>query len=215
MSPCKGCDKNVERVIVKLRFIGRPGAGRLVKAAPGNYKQGEVVSGPLIWAKVFPNVWELVETVPELRVPSATKGDGVFEDAIFIPDDDEMLEDGALSEADLGDGGGHPTKNKVVLPPELLTPKTSDAEVTLSGSSNVELDAHTKEIIAGYKKQGMYLLDADEGILVSPDEPIEKDTHGRDELKALLDEAGIKYSVKSRTETLARMVQTLESKEDN
>ena len=197
MSPCNGCGKNVERVIVKLRFIGRPEGGKLVKGSPGNYKQGEITSGPLIWAKVFPNVWELVEPTPELRVPDMVKGDSVFEDAIFVPDDD-----GGESEA--------------VFFPEPQMPKTKDAGITLSGSAETELDAHTREVIAGYKKQGLYLLDADEGIMVSSDEPEEKkDPRSRDELKTILDEAGVKYSVKSRTETLARMVQTLESKEDS
>ena len=184
----------MENVIVRLRFIGRPEGGKLVRGAPGNYQQGEVTSGPLVWVKLFPRVWELVDSIPELRVPDASEGDSVYEDAIFVPDDDEA---------------------EIVFPTEPQTPKTKDAGITLSGSTETELDAHTKEVIEGYKKQGMYLLDADEGIMVSSDEPVEKDPRSRDELKDILDKAGVKYSVKSRTETLARMVQTLESKEDS
>ena len=58
---------------VKLRFIGRPEGGRLVKGSPGNYKQGEIISGPLAWIKRFPRVWELVDSAPELNIPLHNK----------------------------------------------------------------------------------------------------------------------------------------------
>ena len=205
--PCMGCGKNVERIIVKLRFIGRPN-GKLVRGAPGNYKQGEITRGPLTWVKVHPQVWELVESAPELKIPEASERDSVFEEPVFIPDDEK------LSEADLGDGSGRPTKDRVWPPPNFQTQGTEAGEITLSGSMNAALDAHTQEVINGYKKQGMYLLDADEGILVAPDESEEKDSRSRDKLKEILDSAGVKYSKHARTETLAQMVKELESKED-
>ena len=182
--PCAGCEKNVEKTKVKLRFVGRTADGKLVKGAPGNYEVGEITLGPLIWAQVHPKIWELVEPPPELRVPDVAEKDSVYDEGVFVPDDQTQE-------------------------------SPSNAEVTLSGAVKPELDEHEKEVIAGYKSQGMYLLDADEGILVPPDESIEKDSRSRDELKALLDAAGIKYSKHSRTETLAEMVQTLESKENN
>lgn len=193
--PCMGCGKNVRRIIVKLRFIGRPG-GKLVKGAPGNYKQGDIVSGPLTWAKTFPKIWELVESPPELHVSDMERRDSVFEEPVFVPPEDEPFEEDE--------------------PPQLV-PRTAAAakEVTLPDSTDAELDVRTREVAENYRKQGMYLLDADKGVVVSPDESTDKDPRSRDELRAILDAAGVKYSKHSRTETLAKMVQTIESKENS
>lgn len=78
MSPCKGCRDQVEKVMVKLRFIGKPG-GRLMKGAPGNYMQGQIVTGPADRAKYFPKIWQLAEDMPELIIPKATEVESVFD----------------------------------------------------------------------------------------------------------------------------------------
>jgi hypothetical protein len=78
MNPCRGCKDNMERVMVKLRFIGKPG-GKLVKGAPGNYEQGQVIIGPADKAVNFPKIWVLLEKMPELVIPELTDDDSVFD----------------------------------------------------------------------------------------------------------------------------------------
>jgi len=67
----------MDRIIVKLRFIGAPG-GKLVKGAPGNIRQGEIVMGPADRVEHFPKIWQLAEDMPDLIIPKMTEVDSVF-----------------------------------------------------------------------------------------------------------------------------------------
>ena len=86
---CKGCREQVEKVMVKLRFIGKPG-GKLVKGAPGNYAQGQIVTGPSDRAKYFPKIWQLAQKMPKLVIPKASEIDSVFE--AMVPGEVEVIE---------------------------------------------------------------------------------------------------------------------------
>lgn len=102
----------------------------------------------------------------------------------------------------------------VFIPWDETSTEEPESEVTLSTPTPVDLDAHTKEIAENYKKQGMYLLDADEGVIVQPDDPVKIDSRSRDDLKKILDDAGVDYNPRLRTETLQKMVEALESEEE-
>jgi hypothetical protein len=85
--PCRTCKDNVREIegTFRMRFICDPN-GRLLKGAPGNYKCGEVYMQPFHLSKF--SYWELVEDKPVLKIPEATQSDSVFEETIFVPDDD-------------------------------------------------------------------------------------------------------------------------------
>jgi len=78
----------------KMRFIGKPD-GKLMKGAPGNFKQGEEVFQPYRLSN-FP-FWELLEDKPVLKIPPPSKSDSVFEESVYIPDDDNE----AIDEVDI------------------------------------------------------------------------------------------------------------------
>ena len=102
----------------------------------------------------------------------------------------------------------------VFIPGDEASTEESKGEVTLSTPRTSNLDARTREVMESYKKQGLYLLDAEEGILVHPEEPLEKDERSRDELKQILDAAGIEYNDKAWDRTLQAMVEKLESEKE-
>ena len=85
--------------MVKLRFIGKPG-GKLAKGAPGNYKQGQIITGPADKAVYFPKIWQLAEDMPELVIPEPMEIDSVFE--IEIPSEIGKV-DGSSKEFNLLD----------------------------------------------------------------------------------------------------------------
>lgn len=176
---CRTCKDKVSRLegSVKMRFVCDPN-GRLLKSAPGNYKCGEVYMQPFHLSK-FP-FWELVEEAPVLKIPEAAKSDSVFEETIFVPDDD-------------------------VAPIEMNpVPSTEVGEVNIN--------PNTPASIKPYKR-----MDLNTGMLTAaPDKPkaeprieLVEASKTRDELKAILDARGVTYPPKTRTETLAKMVEEL------
>ncbi len=64
-----------------MKFVGRPD-GRLMKGAPGNYIHGKEYHIPYGHSKRL--FWELLEEVPELKVPEETDS---FEEAYFISEE--------------------------------------------------------------------------------------------------------------------------------
>lgn len=101
-------------------------------------------------------------------------------------------------------------------------------------------DVRTKELTESYKRQGMYLLDSEEGVFVdgttstendevtsseedNSDEPKDEEKphqireegiDDRDALKQILDDAGVEYNIRAHTPTLRKMVEELGSKEE-
>lgn len=171
----------------KMRYIGRPN-GKLMKGSPGNYIHEKIYNVPFRYSKFA--FWELLEPVPKLNAPDATSKDSVYEEEenIYVPAEEELELDSAF-------------------------------EYTLSAPINV--DTYTKEIADNYKRQGYTLLDADNGIFVEPpkgeDELEEKEevevVSDREELMKALDEAGVEYNKRSRTETLIKLVEGLTEEE--
>lgn len=138
--------------------------GSLLKGAPGNYVCGE------IYRKAFRHsrfaFWELLEEVPVLIVPESTDEDGVFDESVFIADDaEEILVEMPVLTVELEDEPSTDTSD--VSPISTYTP-----------SHKLDDDARTKELAEQYRRQGMFLLDAKEGIFVpeqGEQEPEEKE----------------------------------------
>jgi len=115
-----------------MRFVGRP-EGKLMKGAPGNYRQNEIYLQPFRMSRFA--FWKLIDPPPELKVPEAKTEDSVFEENIFVPTD--VKED----------------EEKVVdLPPVELKPISNALPETVAFTINVpepskEEDADLPEII--------------------------------------------------------------------
>lgn len=97
MAPCRGCRDKVDGITgnFKMRFIGKPG-GKLMKGAPGNYEHGKEYVVPYSWSKF--NFWELLEPIPEVKIPEPTEKDSVYEGGYFPPEKEEEEERVELNE---------------------------------------------------------------------------------------------------------------------
>ncbi len=187
MSPC-GCKKDMSNVegFFKMRFICDANK-KLLKGAPGNFKCGEIYMQPFRLSK-FP-YWELVEAPPTLKIPEVSKSDSVFEETIFVPDDDEaMVEERPMPK--LEDVNIDPDAPAVLEPYMKLNLKT--------GKLTAVPDEPTLTMESATPVSSQPRLD---------DEP------NREELKKILSEAGVEYSDKARTATLKKMVDELAPKE--
>lgn len=229
-----------------------------MKGAPGNYKHGEIYVMPFHLSS-FP-YWELVEPTPELNIPEASKSDSVFEDTIFVPDDDAapvemnthptevagvnvdpnapaILEPYMRLNLNTGQLTAVPDEPKLEPKPEPEKRVDSVVEETkrklvaeLESKVNIRKDTLSNMTI-GELTEIKKLVDS----IVTPtyktfDEPkpgelkptpsiessetivqtssfVEKT---REELQAILDAKGVEYPPKTRTTTLAKMVEDLE-----
>ena len=81
MVPC-GCGEEVTDMPTGkcwMRFIGYVD-GKLVKGAPGNYRQGELVLQPYKLS-TYP-WWQLADEVPPLEAPEPVEADSVFMETV-------------------------------------------------------------------------------------------------------------------------------------
>jgi len=67
-----------------MRFIGKPN-GKLLRGAPGNYNHGQIYKMSYNNCKFA--FWELVEPIPELKVPDAGEGDSIYDESIYTPEE--------------------------------------------------------------------------------------------------------------------------------
>ena len=85
--PCGNCrEKGMNDISGRflMRFVGKP-EGKLMKGAPGNYRQNEIYLQPFRMSRFA--FWKLIDPPPELKVPEAKTEDSVFEENIFVPTD--------------------------------------------------------------------------------------------------------------------------------
>lgn len=160
-----------------MRFICDPN-GRLLKGAPGNFKCGGTYMQPFHLSK-FP-YWELVEEKPTLKIPDASKSDSVFEETIFVPDDE-------------------------VAPVEMYTPPTEVAGVDVDPESPAQIEPYMKLNLNTGK-----LSAVTEEPKVEPQIESVEPPKTREDLKNILDARGVEYTPKTRTETLVKMVEELQ-----
>lgn len=217
--PCRGCRDKLTGIQgnFKMRFVGKPD-GKLMKGAPGNYNHGEIYVQPYHLSE-FP-YWELVDEVPKLTVPPPSESDSVFEDAVFIPDDDAAPVEMNTPPTEVAGVNVDPDAPAIMEPymkfntrtgklseistpiVELITPITSIPELEKTVDSVVEEQSEADlGDMEGHATFG------------NNDVPVEVIPKTRDELKEILTESGIEYNDKARTATLKKMVDELAPKE--
>ena len=128
--------------------------------------------------------WELLEAPPELKVPQASEPDSVYEEVYFPPEEDEPVPEPETEE---------PTEEKVETEPRemvhVITEKGYEKNLQKLARGDYEVD--------------------DDGLIHYPEpEP------SRKELKKKLDEAGVDYNQRTRTENLRKMVDELDETQE-
>jgi len=175
--------------LFKMRFIGKPN-GVFMRGAPGNYTQNQIYDQPYHMSRF--KFWELVEEIPVLVAPELEEGDSVFEEAVFIPDDEE--EDATIEMTPVNlekDEESYDPDTPAILEPYMMfntgsgkLSKFSPTEVTTTASDEA------------YE------------VTLSTVEP-EGEILDRDLLMKTLDSAGVAYNKRARTTTLKKLVDEL------
>ena len=208
----------------KMRFKCGPN-GRLLKGAPGNYECGKVYRMPFRHSKF--TFWEPMEELPQLKVPDMSEEESVYEEAIFLPEDetesyDEALVEMTPSTPNPEDYNVDPDADAVIEPYmklDLRTGKmrgvTEEEREAVKGSGEA-VYAPEEDKDSPITNRGVAMLDADGGIVGLSDlETEQNESLDRDALKLVLDEAGIEYSNRAHTPTLQALVDELESEEES
>ena len=183
-----GCKKDMSEPQgnYNMKFVGKPN-GKLLKGAPGNYTHGVIYKQPFRMSK-FP-YWQLMEPVPELRVPEVGKGDSVYEDAIYVPDDEAEPLGEFTPIVPTEDINADPNTGATIEPYMTYSQKDGKMKAYVDKREPQPVPEPTPE----------------------PEPEEEEPGLDRDALKAILDEKGVKYLKNARTVTLAKMVEALET----
>jgi hypothetical protein len=196
----------MKRTIVRLRFIGKPG-GKLVKRAPGNYKQGETVLGPLTWVRDFPKIWELVDPEPVLVIPESSEEDSVFMEGVYTPEEEWLDPLDPETPAQISTEKEYARKMAELAsgPPRVIEKVVEKVP-----------EPTVKEMLKKLQEQGYNVqeqVEAPESELeIEPEvENVPDLEMDRDKLKKILDDAGVAYAPKMRTKTLQVLVERVEA----
>jgi hypothetical protein len=197
----------------KMRFIGKPN-GVLMKNAPGNFIHGKTYTVPYGHSKF--KFWELLEPVPELKVPEDTDS---FEEAYFVPDEPDTF---------VVDEWSYTAPEEV----EITVSEPIIEEVTVSDSvQEVEMTTYIPHIVDGvdYNPKAPAILEPygtfsrkTGGIGEHKEELIKKnrgeavldldvkiDNMSRGVLLEILKDVGVPVKKGTRTTTLRKMVDSL------
>jgi len=204
---CRGCKDKMTRLEgnAKMRFVCSPN-GKLLKGAPGNFKCGGIYVQPFHLSS-FP-YWELVEPTPELKIPEASESDSVFDEPIYVPDDDAAPVEMRTSPMEVAGVNVDPNAPAIMEPYMKFNPRTGQLR-----GIHVEPEMPPKPIKEEPELEEPSVADlGDMSGHATPEFniPIETSPKTREELKAILDMRGVKYLTKTRTTTLAKMVEDLE-----
>jgi len=179
--------------LVKMRFIGKPD-GVLMKNAPGNYEQGSVHMKSIGKAKL--KFWEPLEKLPEIVAPPLTVEDDAY---MFIPEEVPEL---TMSGSDLSDEAISRVDPNA---PAILEPHLS------FNTGTGKLSEIKPEDFTQTPEPEPVMLTTPFNVL-----PVEEEKElSRDELLAVLKEAGVPVKPRTRTTTLLKMVDELDSKEES
>ena len=204
--PCRGCKDKMTRLEgnAKMRFICNPN-GKLLKGAPGNFKCGEIYIQPFHLSS-FP-YWELVEPTPELKIPETSESDSVFDEPIYVPDGDAAPVEMRTSPMEVAGVNVDPNAPATMEPYMKFNPRTGQLR-----GIHVEPEMPPQPIEEEPELEEPSVADLGNMSGHATPEfniPIETSPKTREELKAILDMRGVKYLTKTRTTTLAKMVEDL------
>jgi len=185
-------DMSKREGFVKMRFVGKP-EGILMKGAPGNYEHGKIYDQPFDMSQW--KFWELIEKPPEIIAPPLSDDDNVFEEPMFVPDEEQV----AIPEIGVELTASAPVNNELNIDPD--TPASIEPYASFNTGTGQLTDIQYEE------QSTIEILKA---------EPIvEKQEKSRDELLAILKEADIEVKPRTRITTLLKMVAELDSEEDD
>jgi len=170
----------------QMRFICGPNK-KLLKGAPGNYECGKTYRKPYRHSKFA--FWELIEDVPIVKVPDLSEEESVFEEAIFLPEEETPSYDVAVIE------------QTVSATPIDFDARTKELAEDYRRQGMALLDAEKGVLVDPGKTEDTVIEEEDEV--------------DRDALKQTLDEAGVEYSNRAHTPTLQALVDELESEKES
>jgi len=187
-----------------MKFICK--SGKLLKNAPGNYECGKKYRQPYDMCKL--PYWELVEDTPILSIPPSSQSDSVFEEPIYVPEEDTPVVEETSQEWFYDTPEEIPVVEEVTIAePEVEPPVVDEVEEEEDYDSPATISSGNKYSFSDDGGKLTYSAASQE------DEEVEVDDIDRDELKRLLTEAGIGFNNRSRTSTLKRLVDDLNSEE--
>ena len=166
-----------------MRFVGRPNK-ILMKGAPGNFNQGEVYQMSFNNSKQ--KFWELIEEPPVLKAPELKESDSVYEEPVYVPEEVNFSMEEETVVVHPPDVNIDPDAPSTLSPPGY---QVSSDDVVYTDTASDEPEPTPAAEVLGERK-----LD-------------------RDDLKAILDEAGVVYKKNAHTKTLQKLVDAFVSKE--
>lgn len=189
---CKEKNKMYPDGNFKMKFVGKPN-GRLMKGAPGNYIHGETYMQPYRMSKF--DFWELVEDVPELIIPPSDEDDSVFEETFYVPDEEEA-------------------SLEMMTPPDLVDEEDVNIDPDAEASIDPYMSIRDGKLVP-YESTSS--SEFDEVTYSSTDEPLDLELKiedmSRETLLEILEDANVEIKPRTRTTTLQKMVEELDSKE--
>lgn len=180
-----------------MKFVGRPN-GRLLKGAPGNYKHGETYMQPYHMSRFA--FWELLEEDPVLVVPEADDLDDVFEENVFVPDEEgaEIGVDVKIEPDDDEDVNIDPNVGATIEPYMSMRKGRLVPYVENVSTSDTSMDDMTISTSNGF-----------------PDFELKVEDMSRENLLDILKDADVEVKPRTRTTTLRKMVEELGSKKES
>ena len=217
--PCIGCKKRMSepKGLYWMKFVGRPD-GVLMKHAPGNFIHGEKYKVPYNHAQW--KFWELLEEAPVLVAPEPSEEDSVFEEDVFIPEEEPAMEiTSSLSADEISMTSSAGYEGDAIIDPDapaIIEPymmyNTGTGELTEAPEEIFEETPEVSEALM-LKSEIARLTAALEDAKTTPSVKLEEvlAEPNRGDLLKILKEAGVEVKPRTRTTTLQKMVDDLGS----
>lgn len=191
-------DMSKREGFVKMRFVGKP-EGILMKGAPGNYEHGKIYDQPFDMSQW--KFWELIEKPPEIIAPPLSDDDNVFEEPMFVPDEEQV----AIPEIGVELTASAPVNNELNIDPD--TPASIEPYASFNTGTGQLTDIDPES----FSQSEPVLLTTPFNI-----PPLgEEKEYTRDELLEILKKAGVEVKPRTRITTLLKMVENLDTQKDD
>ena len=197
-----------------MKFICK--SGKLLKNAPGNYECGKKYSQPYDMCKR--PYWELVEDTPVLSIPPSSQSDSVFEEPIYVPEEDAPVVEESSQEWFYDTPEAIPVVEEEKVE-EVVVVEPMVEPLVVDGTDNyLSYDSDAPATISpgtrySFSEEGGKLSYSVSSQADDEEENSEDEKPDRDALMKTLTEAGIGFNNRSRTTTLKRLVDELNAKE--
>ena len=202
---------NDPKGLFSMKFIGKPN-GVFMKGAPGNYVHGQIYNQP--WGNGDYPYWERMEEAPVLKAPEPSDADSVFDDTIFVPEEEPVIMLQPKVEIMVDD---IPEESETLEEEIVYAPSISlEPEEPTIHDDDVNLDPNTRATMEPYMS-----FNSGSGELSEYEEPVlgeetvstveeQDEPLDRDKLLKALEAAEVEVKPRTRTTTLKKMVDDLE-----